>query len=65
MDLHFKLQVMKHLPYKIAEKNFNSNIQMNRKNHVGMRTVYMCMCVCVCVCVFCVSQCVLLHKFSN
>ena len=89
MNTHFKLQVIKHQPYKIAEKMFNSNIQMNRQNHVGMHTVYiyiyiyiyiyMCVCVCVCVCVSvsvytcvcvcvcvcCVSQCVLLYKFSN
>jgi hypothetical protein len=55
MNTHFKLQVIKHLPYKIAEKIFNSNVQMNRQNHVGICTVcvyiYICVCVCVCVCV--------------
>ena len=61
MNTHFKLQVIIHLPYKIAEKIFNSNVQMNKQNHVGMCTV--CMCVYVRAC--CVSQCVLFHKFST
>ena len=59
MNTHFKLQVIKHLPYKIAEKIFNSYVQMNGQNHVGMHTVYICVCVC------CVLQCVSLYKFSN
>jgi len=63
MNTHFKLQVIKHLPYKIAEKIFNSYVQMNGQNHVGMHTV--CVCVCVCVAYYNVFHCTnLVIKFQ-
>jgi len=57
MNTNFKLKVIKYLPIKLAEKIFNSNVQINRQNHGGVHTVYMCVSVCVCECV-CVCLCV-------